>query len=142
MDFEADNPLLPESVKTLISLIGPSSTLLFVEKFGGRQMVLHSATHSQELVDALGAEPAEKVFRFYGGGVPFTVPRCADAIRSVRNASIHAEFDQLTNGDNLSAMRAVGNLARKHMMTERQMWRILKKTTFAAPVDVRQMSLL
>lgn len=143
--MQPDLSTLPASVQKLIALIGLPATLCLVDKFGGCIITLYDSENSlQRMADTIGQDAAIKLLKFYGNA-PFTVPLCYRALKSVRNADVHAEFDRLTMEEKLSARAAVARITRRFTpyLHERTIWRILKRSS--APVkldDPRQMNLI
>ncbi|WP_136414796.1 hypothetical protein [Herbaspirillum sp. ST 5-3] len=135
---------LPTSAQKLIALIGLPATLCLVDKFGGCTITLYGSENSlQKMTDIVGQDAAFKLLKFYGNA-PFTVPLCHRALKAVRNADIHAEFDRLTMQEGLSARASVTKITRRFTpyLHERTIWRILKRSTAIKPIDPRQIPLL
>lgn len=135
---------LPASAQKLIALIGLPATLRLVDAHGGHMITLYgSDTSLQKMAALIGQDAALKLLKFYGNA-PFTVPLCHAALKAVRNATIHAEFDRLTIQENLSARESVLRITRLFTpyLHERTIWRILKRSTAIRHVDSRQMTLL
>lgn len=138
---------LPISAQRLVAVIGLPLTLLLVEKQGGRTFRLfHTGASIDRLINAIGSAAAGKLFGVFGTD-PFDVPKCEDALRDVRDAEIHAQFDVLTNVDGRSARDSVRLINDLYHLSERHIWRILKKPSIVQRVkkplvDSRQMSLL
>lgn len=142
--MEPDFSYLPETAQRLVALIGLPATVLLVEKHGGKELALYGRGDSvARLAAMIGSAPADKLFAHFGSD-PFCVPRCTAALRDLRNAKIHADYDRLTNVDGLSGRRAIHSIVDTFALTERQIWRILKVSSHPRkkPVDLRQMSLL
>lgn len=139
-----DQSHLPKSAQTLIALIGLPSTLRLVDEYGGNAVNLYnSETSLDRMGETVGRENAGKLLKFYGN-TPFTVPLCMQALKSVRNAEILAEFDRLTMEEKLSARASVVRITRKFTphIHERTVWRILKTTLEPKKIDPRQLSLI
>lgn len=135
---------LPTSAQKLIALIGLPATLCLVDRFGGCTITMYGSDNSlQKMADVIGQDAAMKLLKFYGNA-PFTVPLCHRALKAVRNADIHAEFDRLTMEEGLSARSSVVKITRRFTpyLHERTIWRILKRSTAIQPIDPRQMNLL
>ncbi len=142
--MQTDLSHLPASAQKLIALIGLPATLCLVDKFGGCIINLYGSDNSlQKMAEVIGQDAAMVLLKFYGNA-PFTVPLCHRALKAVRNADIHAEFDRLTLEEGLSARASVVKITRRFTpyLHERTIWRILKQSTAPKPVDPRQLNLL
>ncbi|OON62303.1 hypothetical protein B0920_02155 [Massilia sp. KIM] len=140
-----DNDLshLPGSVQKLIALIGLPLTLRMVEVFGGTTLYLYrSEACVQKLSSVVGAEAAQKIISFFGN-TPVTIATCKNALVTLRNRDILARFDHLTMVEKLSARASVLQIVKDYTppIHERTIWRVLKKTGQAEPVDPRQQKL-
>jgi hypothetical protein len=141
---EPDLSHLPASAQKLVALIGLSATLRLVDLHGGHLINLYNSdTSLQRMGSVIGQDAAQALLKFYGNA-PFTVPLCHSALKAVRNATIHAEFDRLTIDEGLSARESVIRITRLFTphLHERTIWRVLKQSTTFKVVDVRQMTLL
>lgn len=147
--MEHDVSHLPRSAQLLVALIGLPVTMLLVDKFGGKDVRLYKGGDSlARLANKIGAEAAGKLFDHFGSD-QFNVPKCDDALKVVRNARIHAEYDRMTGAERRSDRDAVHRLVDAFGLGERQVRRILKKpgghtprAARTASVDPRQLSLL
>jgi hypothetical protein len=141
--MDADLSPLPESVRTLIALIGLPLTLRMVDRFGGTTLYLYrSDACLAKLTAAVGKEAAEKIIKFFGN-TPVTIATCRRALVILRNRDILAKFDRLTMEEKLSARAAVNQIVLDYSpnLHERSVWRILKTTGTVKPTDVRQLGL-
>lgn len=150
MDTTTEQPNvshLPISAQRLIALIGLPATLLLVEKQGGRTFRLFNTGSSIErVIAAVGEVDAWKLYRAFGSD-QFDVPKCKEALIGVRDGDIHAMFDRLTNVDGRSARDSIRLINDIHHLTERHIWRILKKPSIVPREkkslgDPRQLSFL
>jgi chemotaxis response regulator CheB len=116
---ELDPDALPESVQSLVEVIGLAATLKLVESHGGIRLWvpkrLEGAGGGQALIDLIGQRAAEQLVHVFGGDV-LSVPRCVRAIRHQRDAEIRR---RRAEGE------PVARLAREHGLTERQVFSIL-----------------
>jgi hypothetical protein len=145
-DKTSDLPHLPISAQRLVAVIGLPSTVVLVEQQGGRTFRLFATGGSIDRITAtIGEDAAAKLFRAFGSD-PFDVPKCEEALREVRDAEIHAQFDTLTNVDGRSARDSVRIINDAYHLSERHIWRILKKPSIVRVKkslgDPRQMSFL
>lgn len=138
---------LPESAQRLVALIGLPATVLLVEKHGGKELTLYNRGDSVARIAAtIGFDGAASLLHFFGSD-PFTVPLCTHALRAVRNAKIHAEYDRLTIVDKWTGKASIHHIVDVFRVGERQVKRILKQESHVPlvktkPVDPRQMNLL
>lgn len=92
---------LPEFVQVLIRLIGMSTTVKLIEKLGGttfpvaKRLSRQGEVRYQLLVEVVGVEAADRLTEHFGGEMLY-IPRCAKAIRLVRDRGIRASFDTMT----------------------------------------------
>ncbi|GHD63791.1 Mor transcription activator family protein [Jeongeupia chitinilytica] len=126
-DFEH---LLPELAQLIARLIGLPKALKLIEAWGGTTFPVSKNKRRdgqirfEALSEVVGVEAAKILTGHFGGEV-LSIPRCAVALREVRDRMMRAEFDQSTRIQ--PAVHAVNQLARKYQMTERNVWLVLKK---------------
>lgn len=116
---EADVDLLPGIVAEIAMLVGLKDALRLVEAFGGVRIYVPTAdrlTPEHWLCDLVGLENAKKLAREFGGQPHFDIPRCAKAMREVRNRGIRRR-----RGMGAS----IRELALAYRMTEKQIGNIL-----------------
>lgn len=122
--------LLPDMARLIASLIGLPKALKLIEAWGGTTFPFSKNKRRdgqiryEALAEVVGVDAANIMTRHFGGEV-LAIPRCATALREVRDRVMRAEFDQLTRVH--TAVYAVNLLARKFQMTERNVWSVLKK---------------
>jgi len=127
--------LLPEVVQTIVSLIGMASTMKLVDELGGttfpvalRRSRLGEIRY-EALAEVIGAEAADVLTKHFGGDMLY-IPLCKTALRELMYREIRAEFDRITREH--SAIYAVVALVTKYRLSDRQIWRILKKNDVEA----------
>lgn len=136
--------LLPATAQALIRLIGIVATLRLVEDMGGRQFPVSKNKRRlgiirfEALAEVIGRDAAFVLTRHYGGDV-LSVPTCAAALRELRDRELRADFDRITIEH--PANHAVSVLQRKYKITERHVWRLLKRNDKQGPGDGQQMAL-
>lgn len=109
---------LPQSLVDVAEVIGLAATLALVENAGGvRIYVPERLTDDHRLADWLGREAAASLSEAFAME-ELVVPRCAEALRRVRNRQIRHERDQ-------GARPA--ELALRYRLTERQVYTILSR---------------
>lgn len=130
MKLEQVEYLLPEMARLIATLIGLPRTLSLIEAWGGTTFPVSKNKRRDgqirydALAEVVGVEAADILTRHFGGEV-LAIPRCAAAMREVRDRMIRAEFDVMTREH--AALFAANQLARKYQMTERNVWLVLKK---------------
>jgi Mor family transcriptional regulator len=109
---------LPQSLVDVAEVIGLAATLALVESAGGvRVYVPERLGDEHRLIEWLGRDAAAALSAAFAME-ELVVPRCADALRRVRNRQIRHERDQ---GD------APAVLALRYRLTERQIYTILSR---------------
>jgi len=130
-DFEAVRHLLPESVLALITIIGLTETVELVKNLGGTTYPLRqgrtkgSESRLAYLEEIVGGAAMEKMVEALAPCDLF-VPKCEQALLELRDRHIRRRFDAQT-GKGVPAYEAVNDLALAHGLTDRHIWRILKK---------------
>lgn len=120
----ADSTVYDELVET----IGDEATAALIGKFGGCSIELPNVGRWCPVVDqikaAVGDEAAKKLlFRF--AATNLYVPLVAS--RNPRAAAVIARFDELSKTER-TARAVVRQIAGEQRMSERNVWRILKKS--------------
>lgn len=130
MKLENVQHLLPEMAQLIASLIGLPKALKLIEAWGGTTFPVSKNKRRdgqiryEALAEVVGVAAADILTCHFGGEV-LAIPRCAVAMREVRDRMIRAEFDRETSKH--PAVHAVNQLARRYQMTERNVWMVLKK---------------
>lgn len=130
-DWEDVRHLLPESVQALITLIGFEAAFELVRHLGGTTYPLRqgrtqsTASGAAYLEEIAGAEAAEKMMRHLAPCNLF-VPKCEAAMTELRDRRIRRAFDRQT-ASGVPAYQAAADLALAHRLTDRHIWRILKR---------------
>ena len=131
--------LLPASAQTLASQIGLPATLKLVSQWGGRtwsfgkQPRPASPPATDALADIIGEREAALLARHFAGDADVHIPLCKVALRELRDREIRAQFDQMTMGQRCSARQAVAELASRHGIASRHVWRLLKQVDKTPP---------
>lgn len=130
-DFDSIRHLLPESVLSIITVIGLTETLELVRNLKGTTYPLREGrTRNSEarlayLEEIIGGQALEKLVIAMAPCDLF-IPRCERAIMELRDRMIRRQFEeQLAAG--APAYEAANDLALAYNMTDRQIWRIVKK---------------
>lgn len=112
----------------LISLVGHTAARELIHRYGGLVLVVPK-TVTGWLADLPG-HSAERLAALYGGDRIY-IPKPDRELRRARNRQIIAEYDA---GERVQA------IARRHRLTERQIWTILGRPVPEDP-DVSQAEL-
>jgi len=116
-------------VERLIEVVGLPAALKFAESFGGMSVYFphpENLRPGNAIVAAIGIDAARKCAVEWKQ-LDVMMPRCCDQLRRRRDRALRVD------GQRMSARR----LARKYMLTERQVYRILALADEAEETDVR-----
>ncbi len=125
-----DKSYLPAVAQELAEAVGLPKALRLVETLGGTTFPVPKRETKQGelrfavLSDVVGVEAAEVLVRRYGS-TDLYIPKCAEAMRRLRDAAICREYDTLIQST--SGNEAVQRLARSHRLSDRQIFNILKR---------------
>ena len=114
----------------IIGLIGSSAAIELIRAKGGTSFSVpigvtkRGQENREKLAQIVGADEATKLMGRYGGKTLY-VPTCHQAFVDTRNRKINIERDELAK-EGLSERALVAILARRHGLSDRQIWRILK----------------
>ena len=89
-------------------------------------ITLRGQEQREKLVQIIGREQATKLIGRYGGTTLY-IPTCRQAFVDTRDRNINLERDELAR-EGLSERALVSVLAVRHGLSDRQIWRILKKS--------------
>lgn len=93
MSLELPEELLPQSVRDLVEVIGLTAALALVEERGGTWLRVPKRTNEDHwLADIIGLPALQSLVRIYNGEA-VNIPRCVEALRSLRERQIVAELD-------------------------------------------------
>jgi Mor family transcriptional regulator len=141
MDFSNVEHLLPEAIQVLIRLIGLPASVRLVERLGGttfpvalRKSRLGEIRY-EVLSEVVGCEAADAITKHFGGESLY-IPRCVTALRELMHRAIRAEFDRMTREH--SAIHVVTHLAVRYRVSDRHVWRILKRVDINAQASPTQ----
>lgn len=130
MKITAVEHLLPEIVQTIVRLIGLPTTMKLVDQLGGttfpvalRRSRLGEIRYEM-LSEVVGPDAADMLTKHFGGDMLY-IPLCKVALRELLYREIRADFDGMTR--EYSALHTVAELVKKYRLSDRQIWRILKK---------------
>ncbi len=129
---------LPENVRQIWHALGGhekgrmEDLWRILQAYGGQSLRIPSTLPAQRhhpLRRRLGARCTAKLVAAFGG-TPLYVPSCAGVLTRLRQREIIESFTRETTRG-ISSTATVANLARKHALSDRQIWKILKKTASA-----------
>ncbi|MEF9402678.1 MULTISPECIES: Mor transcription activator family protein [Ralstonia solanacearum species complex] len=128
--------LLPPVIRELVDLIGFEATMALVRAFGGLVIWVPKGVQSvgstyEAISEVIGAEATDLLIRRYGGD-RISIARCQQMMTVERWRRIIADFER---GD------SAAEIARRHRITERAVWIILKKPVPAVSPHPAQASL-
>lgn len=124
--------LLPESVQTLISVLGYASTLRLIDAAGGTTLTRKTCERRDRtlgarllLVDILTADEIDLLNKTIGAS-SFYIPRCDIALRALRNIRfLKAIAEQQQAGRSLR--QAIAALCPQYGICDRQAWKLIKE---------------
>lgn len=131
MKFDNVEHLLPATAQLIAHLIGLPKTLELIQAYGGMTFPVSKRSaplgliRYEALAEVVGVDAADVLTMHFGGDV-LSIPKCAAAMRGMRDRRLRADFDRLTR--KMGSTDAAGELARRFSLTERQVWRILKQS--------------
>lgn len=126
-----DFALLPPSAQELARVLGLQTALKMVEYYGGLTLrIPHGDTPQglatlNDLAKNLGEPSAEALAQKYAG-TALVVPNCKLALQRARDAALLEDRRALA-AEGMSERQLVQCLVIKYRLTERYVWRILKK---------------
>lgn len=131
MDLEQVKDLLPETIQQIAELIGYPATICLVKHLGGTTFPISKGLRTvgnvryDLLEKTIGTENSDKLAGVFGGE-DFYIPRCAEALRELRNRQFVSEFDTLKN-EGTSALMALTTLCPKFGFSDRLAWELLER---------------
>ena len=127
-DLGSVRGLMPESARNLAALLGDADALQLLALAGWQRLVIPlgmDAGPLARLAEQIGSQHLAERLRYFYAGEILEVPRCAAACRAVRDLDIHATAEAAVRAGRV-LNHVVGELARKHGLSSRQVWKILK----------------
>lgn len=128
-------PILPQTVKRLISLIGLESTHLLIKHFGGIALIItkgmrrSGAARYEAIAKVIGYESMEKLSKAYGG-LSLSIPRCHGILTALRHQKIQSRYRDLIQ--ETGRYQAANILADEFGITARAIYSILENTSSPA----------
>ncbi|PZE13175.1 hypothetical protein DMX10_11650 [Pseudomonas sp. 57B-090624] len=137
MNIESARDLLPSAVQRIADAVGLAAALRLVEQLGGTSWYFaqghgrHGQARVAALEEIVGEDAARRLTFLMNEREVVYIPKCDKAIRRLRDAEIHRQFDQAVR-EGVSTNTVVNELARTYEMSDRHVWRILK----TPPLDI------
>ena len=121
---------LPASARDLAGIVGLPAAIGLLERFGGvtALYVPKDVTGGHILAQIMGEPAARKLSDVYGGDYVRNIPRCAGAMRAVRDRAV---VRRKAEG------AAPRDIAQEFGLTERWVWEILTRARQARPGQFR-----
>ncbi|MGL4856099.1 Mor transcription activator family protein [Plesiomonas sp.] len=132
--------LLPESVQTLVAVIGYPATIRLIEALGGT--TLHARTSERRsrtggpyaLLGDILTDSEVNSLMHHVGGAAFYIPRCDSVLRKVRNARFVADIAK-AKATGSSCRKAMATLCPKYGFSDRYGWQLLRQYATASNVS-------
>lgn len=132
-----DNPAglslaaLPPTIRELAGEIGLAATMALVENFGGLTLKIPLGETKpgrdalEDLSSRIGEKAASLIAARYGG-TRLYVPNCKQALIRARDIAMLGERRKMES-EGMSGREIVMALARRHNLSDRYVWRILRR---------------
>lgn len=131
---------LPETLQDMAGHFGTPLVWHLLKRFAGITLIIPAKSRetplSRELCDLLGPNALSDFLHTYGG-TKIYIPTLRRAKVRARDRDINTERDALAR-KGLSERALVAILARRHELSERQVWRILKQSRTAEGMGAEQ----
>lgn len=128
-DFESVADYLPSTILEIVEVIGFANTEKLVRKLGGACVRFSCGQfYFPKVVEAVGIENAKLLRHYFGGKQAPYIPRCAEALRILRNQRFIMAFEQLKN-QGMSGRMIMLELCPQYGISERHAWDIIQKGT-------------
>lgn len=137
-----DFSLLPPSAQELARVIGLPAALKMVDYYGGLTLrIPHGETvQGRAMLDDIAkhiSEPSAKALAQKYAGTALVIPNCKLAMMKARDAALLEDRRRLAD-EGLSERQLVQCLTLGYRLTERYVWRILKKPAPEPPPPTQQ----
>lgn len=125
-EFESVASYLPPIVLEIVDIIGFPETEKLVRKLGGASVRFSCGRfYFPKVVEAVGIENAKLLRHYFGGKQAPYIPRCAEALRILRNQRFKIDFEQLKR-QGMSGRMIMLELCPKYGISERHGWDIIQ----------------
>lgn len=129
LNLEQVQDMLPELVRDMAQRIGLPATLTVVEKLGGTIWYVADGhgpagqARRDALAELVGKDIEQQLHQHYAG-TELSLPRCAAALRRIRDLGINQRFEQAVAGG-ASVRAAANDIARKEKLTSRWVQKVV-----------------
>lgn len=123
---------LPGHIQDLAKVIGLPAAIRLVETMGGTTIQISTCrsyrgeAHQKLLVSVIGKRYATAIARHWPNQAMY-IPRCAEALRAMRNLELSLRFERDTAAGQPSQL-VVTQLALDYKLSDRHIWGILKRS--------------
>lgn len=131
-DTQLDLNVFPEAVQFLINLIGEEGTFSLIQHYGGSTLriprgdTIVGRTKIDLLAQKIGKQEVQNIVQAFGGTCIY-IPNCKKLLTAKQHAKIIQDRDKLA-AKGISERQLVSDLARRYKLSDRHIWRILKKS--------------
>lgn len=131
-DTQIDLKVFPEAVQFLINLIGEEGTFSLIQHYGGSTLriprgdTIVGRTKIDLLAQKIGKQEIQNIVQTFGGTCIY-IPNCKKLLIAKQHAKIIQDRDKLA-AKGISERQLVSDLARRYKLSDRHIWRILKKS--------------
>ncbi len=131
-DIQLDLNVFPEAVQFLINLIGEEGTFSLIQHYGGSTLriprgdTIVGRTKIDLLAQKIGKQEIQNIVQTFGGTCIY-IPNCKKLLTAKQHAKIIQDRDKLA-AKGISERQLVSDLARRYKLSDRHIWRILKKS--------------
>lgn len=131
-DTQLDLNVFPEAVQFLINLIGEEGTFSLIQHYGGSTLriprgdTIVGRTKIDLLAQKIGKQEIQNIVQTFGGTCIY-IPNCKKLLTAKQHAKIIQDRDKLA-AKGISERQLVSDLARRYKLSDRHIWRILKKS--------------
>lgn len=131
-DTQLDLNVFPEAVQFLINLIGEEGTFSLIQHYGGSTLriprgdTIVGRTKIDLLAQKIGKQEVQNIVQEFGGTCIY-IPNCKKLLTAKQHAKIIQDRDKLA-AKGISERQLVSDLARRYKLSDRHIWRILKKS--------------
>lgn len=131
-DTPLDIKIFPEAVQFLVNLIGEEGTFSLIQHYGGSTLRIPRGDTAigkakiECLAKKIGEQEAQYIVQIFGGTCIY-IPNCKKLLTAKQHAKIIQDRDKLA-AKGISERKLVADLARRYKLSDRHIWRILKKS--------------
>lgn len=124
--------IFPEAIQFLVNLIGEEGTFSLIQHYGGSTLriprgdTVVGKAKIKSLAQRIGEREAQYIVQTFGGTCIY-IPNCKKLLTTKQHAQIIQDRDKLA-AKGISERRLVADLARRYKLSDRHIWRILKKS--------------